>query len=103
MGDLLLALERHNARPSHLHVMIDAPGFHKLTTALYFEGDPYLSSDVTFGVKKSLVVVSLDRSLAVVARVLLIRVITRACPASFPSFPWFLFREADFPFLIETD
>jgi protocatechuate 3,4-dioxygenase beta subunit len=60
--------------------MIDAPGFHRLTTALYFEGDPYVSSDVTFGVKKSLVVVSLHHPLAVVARVLLIRVITRACP-----------------------
>ena len=59
MGELLLALGRHNARPTHLHVMIDAPGFHKLTTALYPEGDPYISSDVAFGVKKSLVVVRL--------------------------------------------
>ena len=76
MGELLLALGRHNARPNHLHVMINAPGFHKLTTALYLEGDPYLSNDVTFGVKKSLVVVSLHCSLAGVARVLLVRVIT---------------------------
>jgi hypothetical protein len=38
--------------------MIDAPGFRKLTTALYPEGDAYLSSDVVFGVRKSLVVVS---------------------------------------------
>jgi protocatechuate 3,4-dioxygenase beta subunit len=56
VGELLLALGRHNARPSHLHVMIDAPGFHKLTTMLYPEGDPYLTSDVISGVKKSLVV-----------------------------------------------
>lgn len=56
VGELLLALGRHNARPNHLHVVINAPGFHKLTTALYLEGDPYLSNDVTFGVKKSLVV-----------------------------------------------
>jgi len=39
-------------------MMIDAPGFHKLTTALYPEGDAILSSDAVFGVKKSLVVVS---------------------------------------------
>ena len=58
MAELLLALGRHNVRPSHLHMMIDAPGFHKLTTALYPEGDAYLSSDVVFGVRKSLVVVS---------------------------------------------
>ena len=85
--------------------MIDAPGFHKLTTALYLEGDPYLSSDVAFGVKKSLVVVRLHCSLAGVARVLLVGVITPACPvlASFPSFSFSLFRDADFPFLIETD
>jgi len=56
VGELLLTLGRHNARPSHLHVVIDAPGFHKLTTALYPEGDPYLSSDVIFGERKSLVV-----------------------------------------------
>jgi len=39
-------------------MMIDAPGFHKLVTALYPEGDEFLSSDAVFGVKKSLVVVS---------------------------------------------
>lgn len=58
MGELLLALGRHNNRPNHLHVMIEAPGFHKLTTSLYPEGDTFLSSDAVFGVKKSLVVVS---------------------------------------------
>ncbi|KAH9046792.1 aromatic compound dioxygenase [Lactarius hengduanensis] len=56
VGDLLLALKRHNIRPNHLHMMIDAPGFRKLTTALYPEGDAYLPSDPVFGVKKSLVV-----------------------------------------------
>ena len=58
MAELLIALKRHNVRPNHLHMMIVAPGFRKLTTALYPEGDIYLSSDVVFGVKKSLVVVS---------------------------------------------
>ena len=58
MGELLLKLGRHNLRPNHLHMMIDAPGYRKLTTALYPEGDAILSSDAVFGVKKSLVVVS---------------------------------------------
>ena len=39
-------------------MMIRAPGFRKLTTALYPEGDAYLTSDPVFGAKKSLVVVS---------------------------------------------
>jgi hypothetical protein len=38
--------------------MIDAPGFRKVVTSLYPEGDEFLSSDAVFGVKKSLVVVS---------------------------------------------
>lgn len=37
--------------------MIEAPGYVKLTTALYPDGDPYMTSDAVFGVKKSLVVV----------------------------------------------
>jgi protocatechuate 3,4-dioxygenase beta subunit len=64
VGELLLKLGRHNLRPNHLHMMIKAPGFHKLTTALYPEGDPILSSDAVFGVKKSLVVVSKAVSLS---------------------------------------
>jgi hypothetical protein len=38
--------------------MIEAPGFRKLVTSLFPEGDEFLSSDAVFGVKKSLVVVS---------------------------------------------
>ena len=49
---------RHNMRPNHLHVIVEAPGFRKLTTAFYPEGDEYLASDAVFGVKHSLVVVS---------------------------------------------
>lgn len=37
--------------------MIKAPGFRKLTTAVYPKGDVWLHSDCVFGVKKSLVVV----------------------------------------------
>ena len=58
MGDLLLLLGRHNMRPNHIHLMFEAPGYRKLTTALYPEGDEFIASDAVFGVKKSLVVVS---------------------------------------------
>ncbi|TFY78834.1 hypothetical protein EWM64_g5178 [Hericium alpestre] len=56
VGDLLLALGRPNMRPNHLHMMIEAPGYRKLTTALYPDGDEWLSCDAVFGVKKSLVI-----------------------------------------------
>ena len=56
--EMLVALGRHNMRPSHLHIMVQAPGFRKLVTQFYPEGDKYLSSDAVFGVKKSLIVVS---------------------------------------------
>ncbi|CCL98225.1 uncharacterized protein FIBRA_00219 [Fibroporia radiculosa] len=60
VGEMLIQLGRHNMRPNHLHMMIEAPGYNKLTTALYPEGDEWLSSDAVFGVKKSLVVTLKD-------------------------------------------
>ena len=59
VGDLLLHLGRHSMRAAHIHFIVEAPGFQKLITALYFEGDPYLESDSVFGVKTSLIVVRL--------------------------------------------
>jgi len=56
VGDLLNSLGRHNFRPAHLHVMVIAPGFETLITALYVDGDKYLKTDAVFGVKKSLIV-----------------------------------------------
>ena len=32
-------------RPSHIHFKITPPGFNTLITQLYFEGDPYISTD----------------------------------------------------------
>ncbi|KDQ32085.1 hypothetical protein PLEOSDRAFT_1034258 [Pleurotus ostreatus PC15] len=57
VGELLVTLNRHNMRPAHIHITVDAPGYRKLTTALYPEGNVYLRSDCVFGVKESLVVV----------------------------------------------
>ncbi|KAG0693385.1 aromatic compound dioxygenase [Suillus ampliporus] len=56
VSELLCLLGRHNMRASHLHIVVQAPGFRKLVTALYPEGCDYLRSDCIFGVKKSLVV-----------------------------------------------
>ncbi|KAI9569865.1 aromatic compound dioxygenase [Boletus coccyginus] len=56
VGELLISQGRHNMRPSHLHVIVKAPGYHKLVTALYPEGCDYLASDAVFGAKQSLVV-----------------------------------------------
>jgi hydroxyquinol 1,2-dioxygenase len=55
VGDLLRLQGRHPYRPEHVHFMVTAPGFHKLVTHLFAAGDPYLESDVVFGVKPSLI------------------------------------------------
>lgn len=53
---VILEKARRNVwRPAHLHVRIDAPGFEKLTTELFVDGDEYLDNDAVFGVKDSLV------------------------------------------------
>ncbi|KAJ7664726.1 Intradiol ring-cleavage dioxygenase [Mycena rosella] len=56
VGQLIVSLGRHTFRPAHLHMMLEAPGFETLVTALYFKGDPFLTSDVVCGVKTSLIV-----------------------------------------------
>jgi len=56
VGELLQKMHRHNMRPAHLHMMIQANGFHTLVTSFYPEGDKFMNSDAVFGVKKSLVV-----------------------------------------------
>lgn len=52
IGELLLVAGRHNMRPNHLHLMIEAPGFRKLTTAWYPAGDEWLESDAVFGTQE---------------------------------------------------
>lgn len=55
VGDLLRALGRHPYRPAHIHFIVSAPGYQTIVTHLFDKGDPYLASDVVFGVKDSLV------------------------------------------------
>ena len=55
VGRMLVATGRHPWRPAHVHFMIRAPGYQDLTTHLFKDPDPYLDSDVVFGVRSSLV------------------------------------------------
>jgi len=56
VGQVLRASGRHPWRPAHVHFLIRAEGHRALITHLFREGDPYLDSDVVFGVRSSLVV-----------------------------------------------
>ena len=56
VGLVLERMGRHPMRPAHLHFMVSAPGYETVVTHLFVKGDPYLDSDVVFGVKDSLVV-----------------------------------------------
>jgi hydroxyquinol 1,2-dioxygenase len=55
VGALLTALGRHPWRPAHLHFLIEAPGYERLVTHVFRDGDRYLDSDAVFGVRSSLV------------------------------------------------
>jgi hydroxyquinol 1,2-dioxygenase len=55
VGQLLVATGRHPWRPAHIHFLIRAPGFRTLTTHIFRDPDPYLDSDVVFGVRSSLI------------------------------------------------
>jgi hydroxyquinol 1,2-dioxygenase len=55
VGRMLLASGRHPWRPAHLHFRIRASGFQTLVTHIFRDGDPYLDSDVVFGVRSSLI------------------------------------------------
>jgi protocatechuate 3,4-dioxygenase beta subunit len=56
VGLILNHMGRHPMRPAHLHFMVSAPGHETVVTHLFVKGDPYLESDVVFGVKDSLIV-----------------------------------------------
>ncbi|CAF0741392.1 unnamed protein product [Adineta ricciae] len=58
VGGLLTALHRCAYRPAHIHFRLSVPNsdYDDLVTALYINGDPYITSDAVFGVKKNLIV-----------------------------------------------
>lgn len=53
-GQLLKALGRHSFRPGHIHFKLSHDQAAPLTTQIYFEGDPWLDSDVVGAAKESL-------------------------------------------------
>jgi len=55
VGELLAAGGRGPMRPAHVHFMVTAEGFQKLTTHVFVEGDEYLDSDAVFGVRSNLI------------------------------------------------
>jgi len=55
VGKMLLKMGRHPYRPAHTHMIVSAPGYERVATHVFVEGDPYLESDAVFGVKNSLV------------------------------------------------
>lgn len=55
VGQMLVASGRHPWRPAHVHFLLQAPGHETLITHVFRRGDPYLDSDVVFGVRASLV------------------------------------------------
>lgn len=55
VGQMLERLGRHPYRPAHMHFLVTAPGFQRLVTHTFVDGDPYLTSDAVFGVKSALI------------------------------------------------
>jgi protocatechuate 3,4-dioxygenase beta subunit len=55
VGDMLQALDRNHNRPAHLHFIVSAPGFEKVTTHIFTPDCPWLKDDAVFGVKESLI------------------------------------------------
>lgn len=52
---MLLSTGRHPWRPAHLHFKIEVEGFAPPITRIFRGGDPYLDSNVVFGVRSSLI------------------------------------------------
>jgi catechol 1,2-dioxygenase len=55
VGHLLREQHRHPYRPAHVHFIVSAPGHRTLITQIFVDDDEYLETDVTFGVKQSIV------------------------------------------------
>jgi len=55
VGELMAATQRSLMRPAHIHLIIEADGFQRVTTMLFPSDDQHLDSDPVFGVKQSLI------------------------------------------------
>ncbi len=61
VGELVSRTKISHMRPAHIHFAVEAPGYQKVTTHLFKNGDEYLDSDVVYGVKAPLIVDFLER------------------------------------------
>jgi hydroxyquinol 1,2-dioxygenase len=55
VGRMLEALGRAPWRPAHVQFSISAPGYERLVTQVFRQGDRHLDADAVFGVRRSLV------------------------------------------------
>jgi hydroxyquinol 1,2-dioxygenase len=55
VGEMLNLLGRHNMRPAHLHFLIYKEGYKTQFSQVYSSDDPYLETDVQFGVTQALI------------------------------------------------
>jgi len=55
VGKMLAATNRHPWRPAHVHFVVSAPGYSKVTTHVFDSVDQWLDGDAVFGVKNSLI------------------------------------------------
>lgn len=56
VGELMSCTEISHMRPAHIHFALSASGHHPVVTHLFQRGDPYLDTDVVYGVKEPLIV-----------------------------------------------
>ena len=55
VGELMANTTISLMRPSHVHFLIDARGYRKVTTHLFRKSCPYIETDVVYGVKAPLI------------------------------------------------
>lgn len=84
VGRMLVASGRHPWRPAHVHFIVKAPGHETLVTHLFRDGDPYLDSDVVFGVRSSLIA-SMEKKPGQASPSLRHRFVLPPLPASMPA------------------
>jgi hydroxyquinol 1,2-dioxygenase len=56
VGELVSKTRISHYRPAHIHFAVEAPGYHKVVTHLFQQGDTYIDTDVVYGVKEPLIV-----------------------------------------------
>ena len=54
-GKMLRTMGRTGGRPGHIHVMVKAPGYDTLVTAIFPSGDPLMGTDAAFAVRTTLI------------------------------------------------